>query len=154
MKALQPPDSLHLRAAEGWIGLGDYRAATEELDQITAANRTHPDVLQLRWFISAEAQTGRAAVGDARSAGASSRPSRSPQKPSRPLEMPVYVPSLAPGGSIPAEIGQDQGIIQVALRGRHRPRPTGAVSATLVNASSPPELYSCSPTGSRTRRNK
>jgi uncharacterized protein HemY len=53
--ALQPPDSLHLQAAEGWIGLGDYRAATEELEQITATNRAHPDVLQLRWRISADA---------------------------------------------------------------------------------------------------
>jgi predicted Zn-dependent protease len=56
MKAsLEPPDSLHLEAAEGWIGFGDYRSAAEELDRITAANRTHPSVLQLRWRISAEA---------------------------------------------------------------------------------------------------
>ena len=53
---LQPPDSFHFQAAEGWIGLGDYNAATEELEQITAANRDDPDVLQLRWRIYAEAQ--------------------------------------------------------------------------------------------------
>jgi predicted Zn-dependent protease len=53
---LQPPDCFHFQAAEGWIGLGDYNAATEELEQITAANRDDPDVLQLRWRIYAEAQ--------------------------------------------------------------------------------------------------
>jgi len=56
MKALQPPDSLHLQAAEGWIGLGDYAAANDELEQIAAANRAHPDVLQLRWRIYAHAE--------------------------------------------------------------------------------------------------
>ena len=52
---LQPPDSLHLRAAEGWIGLGDYSSANEELLRISALNRAHPDVLQLRWRIYAHA---------------------------------------------------------------------------------------------------
>jgi predicted Zn-dependent protease len=56
MKALQPPDSLHLQAAEGWIGLGDYAAADDELEQISSASRTHPDVLQLRWRIYAAAK--------------------------------------------------------------------------------------------------
>jgi len=37
---LQPPDSLRLRAAEGWDGLGQYAAASDDLEQITAANRT------------------------------------------------------------------------------------------------------------------
>jgi uncharacterized protein HemY len=53
--SLEPPDRLHLEAAEGWIGLGDYSSAAQELESITAANRTQPDVLQLRWRISAEA---------------------------------------------------------------------------------------------------
>ena len=39
MTALEPPDSLHLQAAEGWLGLGDYAAANDELEQIAAANR-------------------------------------------------------------------------------------------------------------------
>ena len=53
---LEPPDSLHLQAAEGWVGLGDYNSATEELDRISAANRDDPDVLQLRWRIYAHAK--------------------------------------------------------------------------------------------------
>lgn len=52
---LQPSDALHLQAAEGWIGLGDYAAANEELEQISAACRAHPNVLQLRWRIYAQA---------------------------------------------------------------------------------------------------
>ena len=54
--ALQPPDSIHLQAAEGWIGLGNYAEANEELEYITAENRAHPDVLQLRWRIYADAR--------------------------------------------------------------------------------------------------
>jgi hypothetical protein len=54
--SLEPPDSLHFEAAEGWIGLGDYSSATEELDSITVANSTYPGVVQLRWRIFAEAQ--------------------------------------------------------------------------------------------------
>lgn len=52
---LQPPDAGHLQAAEGWVGLGDYAAANDELEQIAAACRAHPDVLQLRWHIYANA---------------------------------------------------------------------------------------------------
>jgi len=56
VKPLAPPDCLHLQAAEGWIGLGDYAEANEELEQIAAANLAHPDVLQLRWRIDAAAK--------------------------------------------------------------------------------------------------
>ena len=55
MSKLEPPGSLHLQAAEGWIGLGNYAEANDELEQIAAANRAHPDVLQLRWRIYAKA---------------------------------------------------------------------------------------------------
>src|SRR5208283_683031 len=55
MKPLEPHDSLHLQAAEGWVGLGDYSAANGELDQISPASSTYPDALQLRWRISADA---------------------------------------------------------------------------------------------------
>jgi hypothetical protein len=48
VKSLRPPDSHHLQAAEGWIGLGNYAEANDELEQIAAANRAHPDVLQFR----------------------------------------------------------------------------------------------------------
>ena len=53
MKPLESPDSLHLQAADGWVGLGDFAAANSELEEITPASRAHPDVLQLRWRIYA-----------------------------------------------------------------------------------------------------
>ena len=56
IQPLEAPDSLHLQAADGWIGLGNYPEANEELGQIAAANRAHPDVLQLRWRIYANAE--------------------------------------------------------------------------------------------------
>jgi predicted Zn-dependent protease len=56
IQPLEAPDALHLQAAEGWIGLGNYADANDELEQIAAANRAHPDVLQLRWRIYADAR--------------------------------------------------------------------------------------------------
>src|SRR5690349_18954165 len=49
-------DRLHFEAAEGWLGLGDYLSATEELDRITASSRSAPCVLALRWGIHSAAR--------------------------------------------------------------------------------------------------
>ena len=54
IKPLEPPDSLHLNAAEGWLELGNRVEAYEELEQITPELRAHPDVLEVRWQIYAE----------------------------------------------------------------------------------------------------
>jgi hypothetical protein len=56
MMPLEAPDSIHLQAAEGWVGLGNYADANDELEQIAAANRAHHDVLQIRWRIYADAR--------------------------------------------------------------------------------------------------
>ena len=48
---LKHPDPMHLNAASGWIQLGDYDAANNELENIRAEWRAHPDVLNLRWLI-------------------------------------------------------------------------------------------------------
>jgi len=56
IKPVELSDTIHLQAAEGWIGLGNYAEANEELEQIAAASRAHPDVLQLRWRIYADAR--------------------------------------------------------------------------------------------------
>ena len=45
---LEPPDSFHLDAAKGWLGLGDIVSASNELDEITPQLRAHPDVLVVR----------------------------------------------------------------------------------------------------------
>lgn len=52
-KRLGPPDSHHLNAAEGWMGLGDRAEAAAELARISARNRRHPDVLETRWALQA-----------------------------------------------------------------------------------------------------
>lgn len=49
-------DSLHLRAAQGWLELGNHHEANEELERITPQVRSHPDVLEIRWRIYARAK--------------------------------------------------------------------------------------------------
>jgi uncharacterized protein HemY len=45
---LSPKDQHHLLAAEGWLELGDWLAANEELEEIDAPCRAHPSVFALR----------------------------------------------------------------------------------------------------------
>jgi hypothetical protein len=49
MKPLQPPDSLHVQAAQGWCELHAFAEADAELDKITGSLRAHPKVLEVRW---------------------------------------------------------------------------------------------------------
>jgi hypothetical protein len=51
MKFLPLPDQRFLNAAEGWLGLGDYLQANEELENITSKLRHHPYVLEIRWRV-------------------------------------------------------------------------------------------------------
>jgi uncharacterized protein HemY len=53
LKALEPPDTHYLSAAEGWIGLGNLPEAQAELERISAEMQGHPDVLNARWHIHA-----------------------------------------------------------------------------------------------------
>ena len=55
MKTLEPPDIHHLRAASGWLMLGNHTEANEDLDRISPQRRGHPDVLEVRWQIYAKA---------------------------------------------------------------------------------------------------
>ena len=50
-KGLPHPDNHHLEAAEGWIELGNWREANEELEKITPQLRAHPFVLELRYKV-------------------------------------------------------------------------------------------------------
>ena len=50
---LQHPDTIYLEAAAGWIELEDYDSANEELENIRADWREHPDILDLRCLIYA-----------------------------------------------------------------------------------------------------
>ena len=48
---LDQNDKRHLEVAEGWLGLGDWQSANDELEEITPAMRTHPFVLRVRYGI-------------------------------------------------------------------------------------------------------
>src|SRR5208337_2681802 len=62
MKPLEPPDTLHLQAAQGWLELGNPIEAKEELDKITPQHQAHPAVLEVRWEICAKAKNWDAAL--------------------------------------------------------------------------------------------
>ena len=50
---LEPPDTHYLRAACGWLELGDATEAGEEIARIRPEFLHHPDVLEVRWSICA-----------------------------------------------------------------------------------------------------
>jgi hypothetical protein len=41
----------HIQAAEGWLDLGDWQSANEELENVTPRLRAHPAVLEMRFRI-------------------------------------------------------------------------------------------------------
>ena len=53
---MEPPDDFYLKAAEGWLELGNWVEANEELERITPLMRAHPNVLRLRWEIYSKAK--------------------------------------------------------------------------------------------------
>jgi hypothetical protein len=52
---LEPPDSHHLSAAEGWLELSNPQEAQAELERIIPEQRGHPAVLSMRWQVYAAA---------------------------------------------------------------------------------------------------
>ena len=54
MHKLEPPDTYCLSAAIGWLELGSPKEARSELAAVSAADREHPDVLEVRWLLAAE----------------------------------------------------------------------------------------------------
>lgn len=53
VKPLEPPDSHHLAAAEGWLELGNPEEAAAELARVASEQARHPAVLDLDWQIHA-----------------------------------------------------------------------------------------------------
>lgn len=49
-------DQFHLKAAQGWLELGNHLEANEELENISPELRAHPDVLKLRLEIYTHAK--------------------------------------------------------------------------------------------------
>lgn len=62
---IQPPDSFHLSAAQGWAELGNPVEASTELAKLPATLQDHPDVVAVRWSISAAANNWNAALAAA-----------------------------------------------------------------------------------------
>ncbi len=62
MQSLEPPDSHRLEAAQGWLELRNHLEANEELENISASARSHPDVLEIRWQIYAKEKKWSACV--------------------------------------------------------------------------------------------
>jgi tetratricopeptide (TPR) repeat protein len=56
MKPLDLSDSRYLKAAVGWLELGNWSEANEELERITPGLRAHPDVLRVRYDVYAKAK--------------------------------------------------------------------------------------------------
>jgi predicted Zn-dependent protease len=56
IKPLDMPDTFHLQAAEGWLGLGDVESASAELREISSTEWMHPAVLAVRYQVYAEAK--------------------------------------------------------------------------------------------------
>jgi Flp pilus assembly protein TadD len=65
MSGLEASDAHRLRAAEGWLELGNAAEAGRELDQIPAGEQSHPDVLEARWSVSAALRDWAAALAAA-----------------------------------------------------------------------------------------
>ena len=51
LNRLQLPDSHHLNAAEGWLGLGNTTEAREELTKLSLAVLGHPEVLRVKYHL-------------------------------------------------------------------------------------------------------
>ncbi|MDB6055456.1 MAG: hypothetical protein JWN25_2979 [Verrucomicrobiales bacterium] len=47
------PDIFHLRAAEGWLELGNWEEAHAELECVSPRYLAHPETLQVRWHLHA-----------------------------------------------------------------------------------------------------
>jgi len=61
-KTLTPPDTMFLLAAEGWLELGDWKSAEEELSRITPELLADPAVLKVRWGVCAQGKQWDAGV--------------------------------------------------------------------------------------------
>jgi predicted Zn-dependent protease len=74
---LEPPDIHHLRAAQGWLELGNSEEAASEFRQLSPKAQDEPDALEVRWALAAAARNWDACVatGSALIAAAPDRPS-------------------------------------------------------------------------------
>ena len=95
IKPLEPPDSHHLRAALGWLELGNAVEANAELDRISPALRTHPAVLVLRYDVYSQSKQW-----DAAAEIAGTQVKLTPEDPGAWISL-AYATRRKPGGGIP-----------------------------------------------------
>ena len=96
MKPLEPPDRHHVRAALGWLELGNPAEANEELKRVAPELQAHPAVLMIRYDIHAQAKewglAAEAAAGLLQAA---------PDEPIAWINL-AYATRRKPSGSVPA----------------------------------------------------
>ena len=56
MDAIKHPDSIYLRAAQGWLELGNGGEALSELSRMSPASQEHPAALEIRWQVAVKNQ--------------------------------------------------------------------------------------------------
>ena len=59
---LQPPDSFHIQAAQGWLELGSASEARMELEKVSSPFHGHVEVLKVQWGICAAEKQWEAAL--------------------------------------------------------------------------------------------
>jgi Flp pilus assembly protein TadD len=92
---LEPPDSHHLSAAAGWLGLGNVAEAGAELEKVAPQFRAHPDVLAVQCDLHFQAGNWDAAT---EIAGTLTR--LEPQEPGAWISL-AYATRRKTGGGIP-----------------------------------------------------
>jgi Flp pilus assembly protein TadD len=65
MRDLDPLDQHRLRAAEGWLELGNAREALAELAGLSGTAHRHPDVLEVEWKLQAHQRNWQEALATA-----------------------------------------------------------------------------------------
>lgn len=93
---LEPPDSHFVNAATGWLGLGNWREARAELLNIDPALAGHPEVLLVKYEISAKAGEWESAEESARKLA-----ELTPGEPGAWTAL-AYATRRKPGGGIPS----------------------------------------------------
>jgi uncharacterized protein HemY len=53
---MSPPDHRHFQAALGWLELGGWQSANDELEDITPQLHANPEVLKLRFSVYSTAK--------------------------------------------------------------------------------------------------
>ena len=62
MEPLEFPDQHYVRAADGWMDLGDATEAARELTRVSRAGQRQPDTLEVQWRVYAQREEWQGAL--------------------------------------------------------------------------------------------